>query len=91
MTGAAVTARGLEANLGDRTALYLGQPGADLRTRTETALEILARLRAKGEQVVYIDACASPVSRWSCRERPASKAMARNERAGEAAGEPRRT
>ena len=50
-----MTARGLEANLSDGTALYLGQPGADLLTRTETALEILARLRAKGEQVAYID------------------------------------
>ena len=55
LSGANVSAQGLRADLGDGTVLYLGQPGADLGSRTRTALEILAQLRQRGEPVEYID------------------------------------
>jgi len=55
LAGADVSAQGLRADLDDGTVLHLGQAGADLGSRTRTALEILAQLRQRGETVEYID------------------------------------
>lgn len=55
LAAADVSAQGLRADLGDGTVLHLGQTGADLGSRTRTALEILGQMRQRGQAVEYID------------------------------------